>query len=138
MEVLSIRAVAHKYRSSKKGIWIEILPDTGCTMAVIPLSMVERLDLKINMSDTQYELKNASGDLMEVLCTVIICLEPEGSDTREEYRRVTDELGDDQILLSSIDMLEWEFFSPNFSQVQKMKKEKLKKIEITAKKTRRK
>ena len=65
MEVPAIRAVAHKYRSSKKDIWVEILPDTGCTMTLIPLIMVERLDLNINKSDTQYELKNATGNLME-------------------------------------------------------------------------
>ena len=73
-------------------------------MTVIPLSMVECLDLKINKSDTQYELKNAFGDLMEVLGTVVICLELEGSDTREVYGIVTDELGDDQIFLSFADM----------------------------------
>ena len=72
---------------------------------------------------------------MEVLGTVVICLEPEGSDTREVYGIVTDELGDDQILLSFADMLEWGLLNPRFPQLPKMKKEKVKKIKITAKKT---
>ena len=51
------------------------------------------------------------------------------------YGIVTDELGDDEILLSFADMLEWGLLSPNFPQVPKMKKEKAKKMKITAKKT---
>ena len=38
-------------------------------------------------------------------------------------------------MLSFADMLEWRLLSPNFPRVPKMKKEKVKKIKITAKKT---
>ena len=47
----SIKAIAHKYRNFKRGIRIKVLPDTGATMSLIPLSMVTRLGLKLDRSD---------------------------------------------------------------------------------------
>ena len=67
---------------------------------VIPLEMVERLGIMINEEDADYDLLNASGKPMEVLGTVVVCLEPEGTDAREVLGIVTRDLGDDEILLS--------------------------------------
>ena len=83
-------------------------------MTAIPFRMVECLDLRINKFNIQYELKNASCNFMEMLGTVVICLEPEGSDTTEVFRIVTDELRDFQILLSYADKMEWGLLNINF------------------------
>ena len=62
-------------------------------MSLIPLSMVTRLGLKLDRSDSNFNLNNASGEAMAVLGSTIVCLEPVHSNTREVYCIVTDELG---------------------------------------------
>ena len=92
---------------------------------VIPLEMVERLGIMINEEDADYDLLNASGDPMDVLGTVVVCLEPEVEDTREVLGIVTRDLGDDEILLSFSDMLDWGLLSDEFPNVkQKIMKTK--------------
>ena len=54
---------------------------------------------------------------MSVLGTTIVYLEPEGSDTRPVMGIVTDDLGDQEILLSYSDMKDWGMLSKDFPRV---------------------
>ena len=101
-------------------------PDTGATMTVVPWSLVQSLNLDLNANDENYDLQTASGDRMTVLGTVIIYLEPEGADTRPVLGIVTDDLGDQEVLLCYADMQEWGLLCKDFPRVPKTK-EKVKK-----------
>ena len=67
--------------------------------------MVKQLGLSLDRTDNKYDLTNASNEPMEVLGSVIVCLEPEGSNTREVYCIMTNELEEEEILLSYITCL---------------------------------
>ena len=82
-------AVAHNYRSSPRGIHVSIVLDTGATMTLIPWSMVKQLELNVDRLDNHYDLSNASSEPMNVLGLVVLCIEPEVSNTREVYALVT-------------------------------------------------
>ena len=58
---------------------------------------------------------------MSVVGLVVLCIELEGSNTREVYSLVTDQLGKEEILFSYSDMKEWKLFAKNFPWVPKMK-----------------
>ena len=107
-EVPPIKAVAHKYRSFPRGIHVSIVPDTGTTMMLIQWSMVKQLDLTMDKSDNQYDLYTANGEPMTVLGSVVLCIEPEVSNTKEVYALVTSQLGEEEILLSYSDMRDWD------------------------------
>ena len=126
-EVPTIPCLAHKLRKSRKGIEVKVTPDTGATMTVIPWTMVERLKLDLNTKDNNYDLLTASGDRMTVLSTVILYLEPEGAGTRPVLGIVTDDLGDEEILLCYSDMRDWGLLCEDFPRVPKTTK-KVKKV----------
>ena len=90
-------------------------------MSLIPVSMVTQLGLKLDRSDNNFNRTNASGEAMAVLGSTIVCLVPEHSKTRKVYCIVTDELREEEILLSYRDMLDWKLLSRNFLRVPKMK-----------------
>ena len=113
-DVPTVKAIAHEYHSSPCGVWVCVLPNTGATMSLIPLNMVRRLNLKVNESDTNYTLINASGEYMNVLGTT------EESNTTEVYCIIRDELGEDEILLSYSDMKDWGLLSKDFPKVPKV------------------
>ena len=88
-DVPPIKAVVHKYCTSTRSIHVRVVPDTGATMTLIPWSMVQQLDLAMDEEDNQYDLYTANGEPMTILGSVILCIEPENSNTRELYALVT-------------------------------------------------
>ena len=58
---------------------------------------------------------------MAVLGSVILCIEPEGSNTREVYTLVTRQLGEEEIWLSYSDMWDWGLLVEHFPWVPEMK-----------------
>ena len=59
VEVPSIQCTAHKYRNSRKGVKVSVLPDTGCSFTVIPLELVDSLGIMVNEENADYDLLNA-------------------------------------------------------------------------------
>ena len=64
---------------------------------------------------------------MSDLGTAIIYLEPEGSDTRPVQGIVTDDLGEQEILLSYSDIDDWGMLNANFHKIPKTT-ERVKKV----------
>merc|ERR1712121_276542 len=125
--VPQLLCIAHKYRNSTRGVDVKVTPDTGRTTTLIPWSLVKKLNLDLEADDNNYDLETASGEKMTVLGTSIIYLEPEGSDTRPVMGIVTDDLGDQEILLSFSDMRDWGMLAKDFPKVPRMS-EKAKKV----------
>ena len=93
----AISCIAHKLSRSTKGVGVQVTPNSRATMTVVPWSLVQSLNLDLNIDDDNYDLLTASGYRMTVLGTVIIYLEPEGADTRPVLGIVTDDHGDQEI-----------------------------------------
>merc|ERR1711888_308905 len=118
--VPQLLCLAHRYRNSTRGVDVRVTPDTGCTTTLIPWSLVRKLNLDLETDDNNYDLETASGEKMTVLGTSIVYLEPEGSDTRPVMGIVTDDLGDQEILLSFADMKDWGMLAKDFPKVPRM------------------
>ena len=79
-EVPAINCIAHKFRKSRKGVDVKVTPDTGATMTVVLWSLVQSLNLDLNIDDDIYDLLTASGDRMTVLGTCLLYTSPSPRD----------------------------------------------------------
>ena len=72
---------------------------------------------------------------MIVLGSVILCIEPENSNTHELYALVMRQLREEKILLSYSDMWDWGMLAEHFPWVPEMKMEiQVRKVRVTPKK----
>ena len=112
---------------------VNVLPDSGCTISLLPEWICKKYKLKINHNRTcKFSLRKASGEKMIVVGTTAVLTTPSGCNTKRSVDALfCPDLNEHDILSSWRDMKcqIWGLLSLDFPQVKNIEEGSCRKIE---------